>query len=153
MSPSHIKIETLLSPSWRGAWTNYIFGFAGTVFHSTPTKQMQYYLELPCVKKQFQPSTPLVSLRLSRCLTASRFSSSYLTKISTSTPTNSRFQIMFLPHSVAPPYTTNTHRRCSKWSPALLSAVASITPTRCSSAPQRKTWLVFIVFSQHSLAS
>ena len=53
--------------------------------------------------------------RLSCCLTATRFSASYLIKISPSRLRLlhfSRFQIMFLLHSGAPPYTTSTHRRC-----------------------------------------
>ena len=53
--------------------------------------------------------------RLSRCLTPSRFSASYLTKISPSTPTFLTFPNMFLPYSGAPSYTTSNHRRCCQY--------------------------------------
>ena len=38
MSLSPISIETLLSPSWRGAWTNYIFGFCWNGLSLNPDK-------------------------------------------------------------------------------------------------------------------
>ena len=150
-----ISIETLLSPSWRGAWTNYIFGFAETVFHSTPTKQMQYYLELPCDQKQFQPSTPLMLLEcLSRCLTASRFSASYLTKISPSTST-----FLTFPNHVSTIfdrfviYDQHSQTMLPRWSLVPYSAVASITPTRCSSAPGYLYSRIGIATSRRTLRS
>ena len=41
-------------------------------------------------------------------------------------------------------YDQHSQTMLPKWLPAPLSAVTSITPTWCSSAPQRKTWLIFI---------
>ena len=88
---SHLNRDTALASSWRGVLTNYIFGFAGTVFHSTMTKQSKYYLELPCIQDSWRRTGQKSYLRL---------------------PHFSCFQIMFLPHSGAQPYTTSTHRRC-----------------------------------------
>ena len=141
MLPSPISIETLLSLSWGGAWTNYIPGFAVMVSHSTPTKQMQYSSELSCVQKRFQLSTPLTSLEcLSRCPTASRSSASYLINISPSTHT-----FLTFPNHVSTTfgrsatYDQHSQTMSPKRSPAPLSAVALTTPTWYSSAPRRKT--------------
>ena len=161
MSPSAISIETLLSPSWRGSRMNYITGFAVTVSHSktlstlNPDKTDAILLGTFMRYKTLSTLKPLTSPdRLSRCLTASRFSASYLVKISPST-------LAFLTFSNhvsttfgrSATYDQHLQTMSPKCSPAPLSAVAFTTPTRYSSAPLRKTKLAFIVFSQHSLAS
>ena len=106
-----------------------------------PTKQMQYYTELPCVPKRFQSSTSLTSPeRLLRCPTASRSLALYLIKISPSTLT-----FLTFPNHVAitfrrtATYDQHSQTMSPKWSHAPLSAVALNMPTRYSSAPRRKT--------------
>ena len=141
MSPSPISIETMLSPSWRGAWTNYIPRFAVRVSHSTPTKQMQYYSKLPCVQKTI---STLITINVARTPVALpdsiKILGVVLDKISPSTLTFLRF-----PNHVSTTfkrsaiYDEHSQMMLPKWSPAPLSAVTLTTSTRYSSAPRRKT--------------